>query len=618
MVVVLNCTALAADHDGIDPDMESTLNDINKACTYIFMVECAIKLRGLGFRGYADDPFNLFDGFIVLISVIEFFLPEGGAGTSVFRALRILRVFKLSQSMENFRRVLIAIVNAVPELGNFFALLILFVFFFAVMGLHLFGGTLQPGDDNRSTFNTFPSALVCVFQVLTGENWNTLMYHVVDANGIASVAYFIILVIFGVYLMLNLFLAVLLLKTMNAFMPKRTIQALIKQRGKEFDAIDMEEEPPDEYQLIGKSLFILGPYNGLRRFLQKIIKHPLFDNFILVCILLSSIGLAVEEPGADEKLVNVLKTVDMIFLIIFTFEMTIKIVCLGFLFGSPYAYLKNPWNILDGVIVLLGWFIKLIPTGGDGENSDLDWVKTLRVVRALRPLRMIKRVPELKQVVNSLFEAAPTLGNVILLLVMFWMVFGILGINLFKGRFYYCTDGDVYGIDDCIGVYYDEDLGLQSRQWLKPGDGYWGFDNIGEALVTLFEVSTLEMWLDIMYYGADSVDVGMQGVLDQNPLAYIYFIVFVFLGSFFLMQLFVGAIVTSYFVLNEKAAGQAFQSERQQREVAQRVLRQGVTPFIPIYNWQNGLHNLMENEIVENGVMACIVLNIMVMALSFD
>ena len=68
------------------------------------MVECAIKLKGLGFKDYGKDPFNLFDGFIVLISVLEFFLPDGGAGTSVFRALRILRVFKLSQSMENFRR----------------------------------------------------------------------------------------------------------------------------------------------------------------------------------------------------------------------------------------------------------------------------------------------------------------------------------------------------------------------------------------------------------------------------------------------------------------------------------------------------------------------------------
>ena len=67
--------------------------------------------------------------------------------------------------------MLIAIVSAVPELGNFFLLLILFIFFFAVMGLHLFGGTFPPNDDNRSTFDTFPSAVVCVFQILTGENW---------------------------------------------------------------------------------------------------------------------------------------------------------------------------------------------------------------------------------------------------------------------------------------------------------------------------------------------------------------------------------------------------------------------------------------------------------------
>ena len=110
---------------------------------------------------------------------------------------------------------------------------------------------------------------------------NTLMYHVVDANGVGAIMYFVIVVVFGVYLMLNLFLAVLLLKTMDAFMPKKTIKDLILQRGKQFVTQDDEDEPEDEYQLKGKSLFILGPHNGLRRTLQGVIKNPLFDNLIL-------------------------------------------------------------------------------------------------------------------------------------------------------------------------------------------------------------------------------------------------------------------------------------------------------------------------------------------------
>jgi hypothetical protein len=334
--------------------------------------------------------------------------------------------------------------------------------------------------------------------------------------------------------------------------------------------------------------------------------------------------------GQCKQLLDIL---DILFLGIFTFEMSIKILALGLVFGSDFAYLKNSWNLLDCSIVLLGWFTFIMDkTSGQGGGANIGWIKNLRVVRALRPLRTINRVPELKQVVNSLFKAAPTLGNVILLLMIFYMIFGILGVNLFKGKFNSCNAEVDVGRIDCVGSFIiecsevdtcdgcDADTGLiiELKQWTKPGEGSWGFDHIGEALTTLFEVSTLEMWLDIMYFGVDSPGSGLQPVLDNNPLGYIYFIVFIFFGSFFLMELFVGAIVTSYQVLNEEAAGAAFQSERQQREVAQKVLKQGEKPFIPKYACQIGLYNIMHNPIVENIVMLCICLNILVMALSFD
>ena len=101
----------------------------------------------------------------------------------------------------------------------------------------------------------------------------------------------------------------------------------------------------------------------------------------------------------------------------------------------------------------------------------------------------------------------PTLGNVLMLLMMFWLVFGILGVQLFKGKFYFCNDDLVVYSGSCTGSFMSTssnkyvdagvvELGLQERKWSR---GQWGFDNIGEAIVTLFEVSTLEMWLDIMY-----------------------------------------------------------------------------------------------------------------------
>ena len=87
------------------------------------------------------------------------------------------------------------------------------------MGLHLFGGTLGDLEDGlpRSTFDTFLDACMSIFQMLTGENWNSLMYDVVYTNGPGAVFFFLAVMILGGFIMLNLFLAVMLLKTMNAF-----------------------------------------------------------------------------------------------------------------------------------------------------------------------------------------------------------------------------------------------------------------------------------------------------------------------------------------------------------------------------------------------------------------
>lgn len=241
-------------------------------------------------------------------------------------------------------------------------------------------------------------------------------------------------------------------------------------------------------------------------------------------------------------------------------------------------------------------------------------MRGFRVLRALRPLRVIKRIPELKQVVNSLFRSMPTLGNVLLLLTMFWMVFGILGVQLFSGKFYFCNDTTVDFEGECSGSFTSLEDGVTAmRTWQK---GPWSFDSIGAAVVTLFEVSTLEMWLDIMYLCLDSTGVGLQPRANSSPELALFFVIFILLGSFFMLQLFVGAIVTSYALLNEESGGTAFQSERQQAAVAKMVLRDDSEKFRPTYDFQKGLHPITIHPIFENTIVGCIVLNIMLMSLS--
>eukprot|EP01052_Picozoa_sp_SAG31_P011850 SAG31_NODE_681_length_12844_cov_31.703021_7_plen_592_part_00 len=152
--------------------------------------------------------------------------------------------------------------------------------------------------------------------------------------------------------------------------------------------------------------------------------------------------------------------------------------------------------------------------------------------------------------------------------------------------------------------------------WTKPP---FGFDNIGESIVTLFEVSTLEMWLDIMYGSIDATEIGQEPEEWNNPLASVFYVVFITLGSFFLLQLLTGAIVTEYNKLNQQSGGKAFQSERQKRMVQKMVLVHKSEVREPRYEWQARLQaGLTKTEVFQNVVAAMIVLNIVVMAMKFE
>lgn len=662
-IVLLNCTVLAMYHYGISSGMVATLEPINFACTILFAVEMAMKLLGMGFRRYASDTFNLFDGMLVMLSLIELAVPSL-PGVSAMRSLRIFRIMKLSSTLESFKRVILTILSVLPDLGNFAGLMGLFVFFFSVMGLHLFGGRdpricdggldsceipegysqnvegllESDGEVARVNFHDFGTSVVTVFQILTGEDWNAAMYSCMETYGDVAVAYFLSLTVIGTYVLLNLFLAVLILKTMEAFSP--TVDPLARVLARYDRHVNpMESEivsgPIEQVILDGRALFLFGKHSELRKNLKDVVNNRNFDNFILLCIVVSSIALAIEEPGQAPEVLKMIASLDIFFTVVFTFECVIKIACMGLLCESKHAYLNNPWNVLDFMIVVAGLIDLAMTQQAEGvcsnplgnasaadcaelggtfiKESEIKWVRTFRVLRALRPLRVIKRVPELKQVVNSLFKSIPTLANIAMVLVIFWLIFGILGVQMFSGMFFSCNDGDALGVLDCCGAMVDDTGQLVEREWTNTN---YGFDHIGQSVMTLFEVSTLEMWLDIMYSGMDSTKTGLQPVYNANAFMPLFFLMFIMFGSFFLLQLFAGAIVNEYNTLNEQAGGCAFQSARQKRMVRKLVLKHKSELEEPKHGWQRRIVRVTKLPYFKNFISISIVLNVLAMALA--
>ena len=157
-------------------------------------------------------------------------------------------------------------------------------------------------------------------------------------------------------------------------------------------------------------------------------------------IALNSLLLALDEPKlSDPYQRQTISSLLLIISIIFVIEMVVKIIVIGFYWG-PRTYLKDNWNILDFIIVMfsvLTWIMEAV------AGADISFIRGFRALRALRPLRVVSKNEGIKTVVNSLLLSIPALLNVLLIVILFLMVFGILGIQLFMGKLGDCNNHEL-------------------------------------------------------------------------------------------------------------------------------------------------------------------------------
>ncbi|MBN3278431.1 CAC1H protein, partial [Polyodon spathula] len=235
---------------------------------------------------------------------------------------------------------------------------------------------------------------------------------------------------------------------------------------------------------------------------QKVISHKIFDHVVLVFIFLNCITIALERPDIQPHSTErvFLSVSNHIFTAIFVTETTVKVVALGF-FSGENTYLQSSWNILDGVLVFVSVIDIIVSLASAGGAKILGILRVLRLLRTLRPLRVISRAPGLKLVVETLITSLRPIGNIVLICCAFFIIFGILGVQLFKGKFYYCDGFDTKNItnkSDCLQTNY---------RWVRRK---YNFDNLGQALMSLFVLSSKDGWVNIMYDGLDAVGIDQQ------------------------------------------------------------------------------------------------------------
>uniref|UniRef100_A0A669Q541 Voltage-dependent N-type calcium channel subunit alpha n=1 Tax=Phasianus colchicus TaxID=9054 RepID=A0A669Q541_PHACC len=360
------------------------------------------------------------------------------------------------------------------------------------------------------------------------------------------------------------------------------------------------------------SMFILSPTNPIRRLFHYIVNLRYFEMVILIVIALSSIALAAEDPVQAESPRNdALKYLDYIFTGVFTFEMVIKMIDLGLLL-HPGSYFRDLWNILD-FIVVSGALVAFAFSGTKGK--DINTIKSLRVLRVLRPLKTIKRLPKLKAVFDCVVNSLKNVLNILIVYMLFMFIFAVIAVQLFKGRFFYCTDESKELEKDCRGQYLDyekNEVEAQPREWKKYEFHY---DNVLWALLTLFTVSTGEGWPTVLKHSVDAT-YEEQGPspgyrMEMSIFYVVYFVVF----PFFFVNIFVALIIITFQEQGDKVMSECSLEKNERACIDFAISAKPLTRYMPQnkQSFQYKMWKFVVSPPFEYFIMVMIALNTIVL-----
>lgn len=272
----------------------------------------------------------------------------------------------------------------------------------------------------------------------------------------------------------------------------------------------------------------------LRKRCFNLITHKSFDYVIMSFIILNTIVMLVSHFGESYIITQTLDILNYIFAIIFTIEMILKLIGLGF-----KQYFSDGWNIFDCCVTVgsdIGVILKL-----SMGSSNLSVLLVVRAFRIGRVFRLIQSAKSLRTLFNTLVLTLPSLANVSGILLLFFFIYAIIGLQLFAT----VKNGDYIG-------------------------DYMNFRSFGMSLLTLFRCSTGEVWNLIMYDCITLSDCendvlynpDMCGFSDKEDciplngcgtnLGYLYFFSFTVLISWILLQLFIGVIMDGFGDINSE------------------------------------------------------------------
>uniref|UniRef100_A0A669PN48 Voltage-dependent R-type calcium channel subunit alpha n=1 Tax=Phasianus colchicus TaxID=9054 RepID=A0A669PN48_PHACC len=354
----------------------------------------------------------------------------------------------------------------------------------------------------------------------------------------------------------------------------------------------------------------------VRRACHYIVNLRYFEMCILLVIAASSIALAAEDPVLTNSDRNkVLRYFDYVFTGVFTFEMVIKMIDQGLILQDG-SYFRDLWNILDFIVVVGALVAFALATN---KGRDIKTIKSLRVLRVLRPLKTIKRLPKLKAVFDCVVTSLKNVFNILIVYKLFMFIFAVIAVQLFKGKFFYCTDSSKDTEKDCIGNYVDHEknkMEVKCREWKRHEFHY---DNIIWALLTLFTVSTGEGWPQVLQHSVDVTEEDRGPSRSNRMEMSIFYVVYFVVFPFFFVNIFVALIIITFQEQGDKMMEECSLEKNERACIDFAISAKPLTRYMPQnrHTFQYRVWHFVVSPSFEYTIMAMIALNTVVLMMKY-
>ncbi|XP_028937310.1 voltage-dependent R-type calcium channel subunit alpha-1E isoform X3 [Ornithorhynchus anatinus] len=400
-------------------------------------------------------------------------------------------------------------------------------------------------------------------------------------------------------------------------------EAEMKEDGEEMEKKKRKKEKGSETgkaMVPHSSMFIFSTTNPVRRACHYIVNLRYFEMCILLVIAASSIALAAEDPVLTNSERNkVLRYFDYVFTGVFTFEMIIKMIDQGLILQDG-SYFRDLWNILDFVVVV-GALVAFALANALGTNKgrDIKTIKSLRVLRVLRPLKTIKRLPKLKAVFDCVVTSLKNVFNILIVYKLFMFIFAVIAVQLFKGKFFYCTDSSKDTEKECIGNYVDHEknkMEVKGREWKRHEFHY---DNIIWALLTLFTVSTGEGWPQVLQHSVDVTEEDRGPSRSNRMEMSIFYVVYFVVFPFFFVNIFVALIIITFQEQGDKMMEECSLEKNERACIDFAISAKPLTRYMPQnrHTFQYRVWHFVVSPSFEYTIMAMIALNTVVLMMKY-